>query len=193
MKLRDFFRLHFDLNTIVVLLVVIFLIHRPATNWLLGLIGQVSSIEALPDWIRTFVFSVGANLVSAIVIALIVFGWVRTSRKTMAVGRFKAYDTSSGKKADWGEVRLSYNLFSTRIVGVLSNQDVSLRLEASFDRELYLRGHYAETGNIARRRLGAFLLCLDGEGNTYTGAFAFVDPAEPNSTPKTGTVRWERL
>jgi len=190
---RKFIRIHLDIPTIVLVSVVVLFVYRPLAAWLFSLVGWVESEVQFPAWVGSVAQGIVANLVSAAVIVPIAIWILRIRSKAAAAGRFKAFDMTSGSAESWGEVFLSYNLFSTKIRGTLTHNDIVMRLEAVLDKDQYLRGHYSEQSNVARRRLGAFLLLLNGEGDGYRGPFVFVDPADESATPKTGSVEWKRV
>lgn len=192
-RIKQLLRIHLDIPTIVLLAVGFLFIHRPLCTWLLSVLGWLDAQTQFPQWASTLAQGVAANILSATIVVPIAVWILRIRHNAAAAGRFKAVDVTNGKNEEWGEVVLSYNLFTTKIRGTLTHKDIVMRLDAVFDRYQYLRGHYTEESNIARRRLGAFLLRLSGDGDGYRGPFVFVDPVDENDTPKTGSVEWRRI
>lgn len=191
--IKKFLRIHLDIPAIVLIAVGFLLVYRPLAEWLFSIVGWADTQIQFPLWAGPLAQSVVANLLSAAVVVPIAVWILRIRSKAAAAGRFKAFVVTDGREDDWGEVVLSYNIFSTKVQGTLTHNDIVMHLEAVFDKDQYLRGHYSEQSNLARRRLGAFLLLLTGEGDGYRGPFVFVDPADENATPKTGLVRWQRV
>ncbi len=191
--IKKLFHLHVDIPTAVLLLLGFLLVHRPLAKWIFSVIGFADTKLHPPDWVGPLVQSIFANLISAVIIIPVVFWMLRIRSKAAAAGRFNAYDLTNGTKRAWGEVALTYNLFSNRVKGTITHNSIVLQLEAVFERGQYLRGHYIEKSNAARRRMGSFLLLLTGEADAYEGPFVFVDPQDQNAIPQTGSVRWERI
>ena len=191
--LRQLIYVHIDIPTILVLLFIVLLVHRPLEKKFFETLGWADDTFTFPVWFKDVWLGVLANVLAALIIVPVVFWLLRVRARAAVCGRFTAFDTTSGQAKEWGSVTLTYNIFSRRVRGTLTYNDVELTLDAIFDKAQYLRGHYAETSNEARRRLGAFLLSLTGEGNVYEGPFVFVDPEDNNVKPQTGTVRWERM
>lgn len=193
--IRSLFRLYIDLPSIIVLLVIISFVYRPILGFFFGSLEILDAELHFPPWMGELGLAMLANVLSAIVIAVpIVFflGW----RRTAAVcGTFEAYVLGDdNSKERWGKVTLRYNLISNKIRGRLVDdiRDTELALDAVFDRGQYLRGHYIELKRLQRRRLGAFLLLLGGDGDTYEGPYVFVSP-DTDMLPNIGRVRWERV
>jgi hypothetical protein len=191
--MRRFLRIHVDLPTLIVALVVLLFVHRPLQKAFFDLIGWVDTQYNLPDWCGTMGIAIVANVLALLLLGTIGFALFRIGSKAAIVGVFKAYDLTRGAREEWGTVRLTYNIFSRKIRGSITHNDIELTLEGVFDKGQYLRGHYWEAGNPARRRLGAFLLQLSGEGDSYEGSFAFVGPTTNNLTPSSGRVLWKKV
>ena len=148
----------------------------------------------MPAWVSNLLQNICANIVSAIIVIPLVFWIFKVRGKVAGVGKFKAFVVKAdGTEQAWGDVRLSYNLLSNRIRGTITRDEIVIDLEGQFDRSQYLRGHYIESSNAARRRLGAFLYILSGDSTTYTGPFAFVDPDDKNNVPQTAVGKWVRV
>lgn len=191
-RIRGYLNLHVDLPTIVVALLIVLLFHRPFLAGVFALTDFIGSKVEFPVWVDDLVVGIAANILSAFIVIPIVFWVFRLNAKSELCGRFKAYDIVKNEEVYWGDVVLTYNIFSNQIRGCLSSKkhDADIHLEAVFERGEYLRGHYVEKKKTTRRRMGAFLLMLDGEGNTYSGPYVFVDPNNSNYQPKEGRVKW---
>ena len=193
---RSRFRLYFDLPSTIIILVILSFVYRPILGFFFRFLEKTDAELQLPVWVGDFGLAMLANLLSAIVIAffvLLVLGWRRISA---VCGTFDAYDLKDDNaKEPWGKVTIRYNLLSNKIRGSLidDTRDTEIVLDAVFDRGQYLRGHYVERNNLQRRRLGAFLLLLGGDGDSYEGPYVFVDPHDTSMVPKTGRSRWERV
>ena len=192
-KIKKILMVHIDLPTIIMISVIVLVIHRPLASFIFTRVAWLSERLDLPIWIGPILQGVSANIITALIVGPFLYFFFRNGIKSQTVGKFSAYDISDGKRTEWGTVHLTYNLFSNRIIGKIVHNDIILKLEASFDKGDYLRGHYNEESNRARRRLGAFLLQLNGQTDKYIGPFVFVDPEDDNIKPKSGTVEWERL
>jgi len=108
---------------------------------------------------------------------------------------FQSFLTTQGLNESWGIVTLSYEPLQEtsdgyRIRVQLQNKDITLKGEAAVYKEQYLVGFYREVSKVSRRRAGAFMLELDGEGD-YFGKFLYIDP--DTRTPSMGTVKWLRI
>ncbi len=191
-RMRGYFNLHVDLPATVAILLIVLLFHRPFLGGVFAFADFMGGKMELPAWLDDLVIGIVANILSAIIVIPIVFWVFRLNAKSELCGKFKAYDIVEDEEQYWGDVVLTYNIFSNRIRGRLSStgHDADIRIEAVFERGEYLRGHYVEKWKTTRRRMGAFLLMLDGEGDTYSGPYVFVDPRDANYQPKEGRAKW---
>ena len=190
--LKSYLNLHIDLSTVVVILLIIFLFNRLFLQVVLASIDFMGSKIEFPPWLYDISVGFLANILALLFVAYLVFWIFRLRTKSALCGKFKAYDIVDDKENYWGDVSLTYNIFSNRIRGCLrSNEyDADIIIEAVFERGEYLRGHYIEKKKLTRRRMGAFLLMLDGEGDSYSGSYVFVDPYKLNFLPQTGKAKW---
>jgi hypothetical protein len=189
-----YLRCHIDISTFVVAVLVLSFLWRPLYVYITTFVGvAATAMPPMPTWVENLLQNILANIVSAAIIIPPFFWILRVREKSAAAGRFNAFVTTQGVEEAWGEVRLSYNLLSNRIKGNIRHGEVIIDIEAQFDRSQYLRGHYIDRSNAARRRLGAFLYLLSGDSDTYSGPFVYVDPDDNNNTPRNGTVKWVRV
>jgi len=191
-RLRGYLNLHIDLPTIVIVLLIVAIFYRPLLSGVFAFAGFVETKTELPPWVSDLVIGIVVNIISAIIIVPLAFWIFRLRAKSELCGNFKAYDIVNGQERYWGKIHLTYNIFSNRVCGCLSSDhfDADIRIEGVFERGEYLRGHYVERRRSTRRRMGAFLLMLDGEGESYSGPYVFVDPAESNFLPREGRAKW---
>jgi len=191
-QIRGYFNLHIDLPTIVVILLIVLLIYQPLFNELFDFIGFIGSKTESPKWLNDIFIGIVSNIISAFIVVPTVFWMFQLQAKAALCGKFKTYEIVDGNENYWGDVELTYNIFSNRIHGRASSNeyDSDVQIEAVFERGEYLRGHYVEKKKSTRRRMGAFLLMLDGEGSSYSGPYVYVDPKDSNYHPKEGQVRW---
>ena len=126
--------------------------------------------------------------------------YFRTRTKPFFAGKFVAYEVikisdSEEESKAWGDLRLTYNVFSRRLKGILKSTDgkVCIQLQGEFDKERYFRGTYIEKDKPSRLRLGAFLMLLDSEGDNYIGVFLHVSPTTNLDKPELGYARWEKV
>ena len=189
---RSYLNLHIDLQTVVVVLLIVVLFNRPFVHGVFTVATFVGEKTELPSWVNAIFLGVVADFLSAFIVGLVVFWAFRIKRKSALCGKFKAYDIVEGEEVYWGDVSLTYNIFSNRIRGRLfsDKHDADICIEAVFERGEYLRGHYVEKNRLTRRRMGAFLLMLDGEGESYSGRYVFVDPCDANFLPREGRAKW---
>lgn len=190
-RIAKFFRFFVDIPTVVIVAVLVLYVHRPLANLFLEKLGPLQKEIGFAGTAYAFIEAVLVNAVTGLILGTVAYWLFRMHRRSDTVGRFKAFDLSNDEKKDWGEVTLKYNLFSSRMIGVMVHDDKRLKLDGKLDRDQYFHGHYWEIGNRARRRLGAFLLELSGDATKYQGRFVFVDP--DHREPQKGQVVWERI
>ena len=191
-KIKRWLNLHFDISSLVIILLLVSLVYRPLLNFLFLTSTNLTPKLTVPEWVEHILLKVLCEIIAAAIILPLVFYLFRVSSKSMLTGKFTAFDIIDGKDTEWGTVTLTYNMFSNRIKGVLTSVsgDADLHIDAAFERGSYLRGHYIEKKKLTSRRMGAFLLMLDGEGDNYSGSYVFVDPDEANGIPKEGKAKW---
>jgi hypothetical protein len=191
--IKNIWRAHIDVAGAVYVLLIVTIFYRPLLSKLAPWISAASANQSIPQWVKDLVPNVVGELVAAGIIALIIYWVFRIRAKASIVGEFDAYDLADGKEKAWGTVTLTFNPFTQQIRGLLvsAEHDATLILEGIFERGQFLRGHYAESSKLGVRRQGAFLLELLGDGNTYEGAYVFVDPGDAKA-PESGKVRWKR-
>ncbi len=139
------------------------------------------------------VFGIVTSAITALVLAavgFVVFKWVK---KSDVAGTFDAFDVGENGDVPWGKITLRYNPFSNSMRGTVTHGDTELQVDAKLFREQYLRGHYVEISNLARRRFGAFMMSLDGDGKSFEGKYVFVSPSDGYHVPSCGDVRWDRV
>lgn len=192
-NLKKILQLHIDIPSIVVMGCVFLVVWQPLARSAIEWLGIVQKQIDPPIWVGDFFLGIMVNLVSAVIIVPFLFWVFGVANKSDLVGKFKAFDLTGDAEEEWGDVSLTYNLLSNRIKGTLTKDDLSLALEAYLEKGQYLRGHYIEQTNFARRRIGAFLLQLNGSADRYQGKFVFVDPDDQAATPQTGDILWVRV
>lgn len=193
-EIEGYCRLHIDLNTIVIILLIILIFHRAFLGFVFSSVSFIETKFTIPEWIPGFLIGTLSNFISALILIPIIFWVFRISYKSKLCGKFKAFDIINGKEEFWGNLKLTYNIFSNRIRGRMRSDkhDADIIIDAIFERGEYLRGYYIEQKKVNRRRMGAFLLILDGSGDSYSGSYVFVDPKSNNIIPQEGKVKWVR-
>jgi len=200
LRFRDYFRIHIDISSIVIILLVILIGYRSVANYLFHWVDWISKEIKWPTWFGEFSLNFFSDVISAIVLiylGYLILGW---KKKPYFAGKFKAFEIVKDKKGnetetEWGILILSYNIFLSRLKGVLKSKDgtVCIELNGSFDKERYFRGTYIEKDKPSRLRLGAFLMLLDANGDNYKGSFMHVSPTTAIDEPELGFARWEKI
>lgn len=205
-KIVSYFRLHFSLSSIVVLLLIGNLIYTPLASFIKLQANNAAALQGAKEVLKDFGINILSDIIATGIIGLIIFFIFKIKYKSSLSGHFTAFDikvvettrdgvvTKSEERTPWGEVILTHNLFTNEFRGRLTNTDknVEIELSAKFERSEYLRGSYIESTSETRRRIGAFLLKLDGNGKNFIGSFVFVDPDDRNYTPQSGRAEWIR-
>lgn len=197
MSLKEFFLVHFDLPTAIILIIIFGWVCWRGLKSILDFCGfskpkifnYISKSELIKD--------VVINLTSIAIIAVFGYFLYQLKSKTYYVGEFTAFENSEDtryKEVEWGTVVLTYNLFSNNIRGILKSYqgDIVIEIDASLEREIYLKGTYKEVSKLSRLRLGAFLMKLDSNGDSYNGDFLLISPFNNADSIKKGDVRWVR-
>jgi hypothetical protein len=199
LKLKDYFRVHIDIPTIIIVLLCILIGYRQLANFTFhGIIFLTQKIE-FPAWFKDVSINVLSEFIAAAILIFLGYLYFRTKRKPFFAGNFTAYEITKNAGADvkteWGTLRLTYNIFSKRIKGVLRSTDgkTSIHLDGQFDKERYLSGTYIEKEKPSRLRLGAFLMLLEGDGDNYEGTFIHVSPLTGFDKPELGHAKWEKI
>jgi hypothetical protein len=194
-KIKRLLRIHLDIPSAVIILLIISLFFRPLLNFLFNVSSNFLQEVKFSPWFEIISLKVVCEMIAAMIIIPLILYFFRLSTKSMLVGKFNAFDIVGTNENVWGIVTLSYNMFSNKIRGTLTStsDDSEILIEAIFDRGSYLRGHYIEKKKLSRRRMGAFLLTLDGEGDNYSGPYVFIDPADGNDIPKQGKAKWVKI
>jgi hypothetical protein len=188
------FRLHIDLPTVPIVLLLATLVYRPLLFLAIPALENVATEFGFHPSVAAFLRDFFANLAAGLILLVLGYWAFNVKLKSAYAGEFLAYDIKKGQEEEWGRVRLTYNLFSRRIRGLLHNdaRNVDIEIDGMFERGQYIRGTYIERGRVARRRLGAFLMMLQGEGDEYRGKYVYVDPEEGHHVPSRGEAKWVR-
>jgi hypothetical protein len=190
------FRFYIGIPAAAIYLFGFSLFWRPLAQFIFGVAEWAKSFQ-LPPWVNDFALSIAANVASALIIATLIFLFLRNRRLQSIAGSFNAIDISDpAKPVPWGKVTLRYELLPTGLFQPqfrcsLVNQVEGIELQGSaiWTKDQYLIGHYQEVGNLARRRAGAFAMQLDGNGDAFTGRFVYIDPKSRD--PEVGAAKWE--
>jgi len=190
--IKKFFNIHFDLPAIIIVLLIISLFYRRIVYIIFSFIEFLETNLPLPAWGQNIWKDVSVEIFSAVLIAFFIFVIFKIKTKSSLVGDFEAYVISDGGERLWGDVKTTYNPFSNRIKGMLyeKNGDAVIAIDGIFDKGQYLRGYYTEKKKTVRRRMGAFLFTLSGEGDTYRGPYVYVDPE--TDKPQVCEAKWVR-
>lgn len=206
MKLGRYLRLHFDISSITIILFIIYLIYQPVAAFVKYQALNIPTLKGSQETLSGFIVNILSDLVAAGIIGLSAYLIFKLAYKSSLTGTFTAFDIfpevkgndgnkiSDERREEWGTVTLTYNLFTNELCGTLISKagDIEIKLEAKFERGQYLRGHYIEAQTHVRRRAGAFLLMIDGEGKNFEGNYVFVDPHAGNHMPQSGQAIWVR-
>jgi hypothetical protein len=199
-KIR-FFQFYFDLPSISIILLIIIAIYRPGKDLIKVWLSDIPVYSGFKQILQDFSLNIFSDLIAASLIGLAVFFIFKLKFKSQISGKYKAYDIktdNNGKienKTEWGDLDLAFNLFTNRFRGKMTKKDgnVQLVIEASLEKETYLRGTYIEWGNRTTRRAGGFLMMLEGTNAIIKGKYAFVDPDTENIYPQFGEALWEKI
>lgn len=191
------FRIHIGISSAITFLVIILLVY----NYLLkDLI--ITSFSFVSNWYDSTSF--GHSLILGIIaslLAVLIFGFVGVFllswySKMMLTGEYDAFDIDEKNvSTPWGKATIKYYPLSTATHHTavkirLKHDDVVMEGDGLIIDNLYLIGHYTDTGKPERRRSGSFIFKLRGGGNIWDGRFVYVDPSV--STPSEGRARWEK-
>lgn len=168
---------------------------RPVANWLLGAGTALTGNVDVPEWLSALVVNVFASAAAALLVGLPIWLWLRSKKLGSFAKTYLAlnFDEATGEWEEWGELTLKYELapshnFQPHFKCRLVNGNVVLQGTATLTQDQYLAGHYKEKSNHLRRRTGAFLMHLNGDGDQFEGTYSFVDPR--THLPKSGRARW---
>jgi len=185
------FRFYIGIPALALYIFVFALFWRPLAERIFGVAEYLKKLP-WPNWVPEMGFGILANLLSAVVIAFIVWIVLWNRRLRSVAGTYRATDVSTPEKpVAWGNVVLRYELLPTGLFQpqfrcrLTNTEGVVLEGCAIWTKDQYLVGHYQEVGNLARRRAGAFVMQLDGGGSTFNGKFVFIDPSVRD--PRQGT------
>jgi hypothetical protein len=189
------FRLHVDLPSVVIVLLLVTLVYRPLLNVAIPTLESTGTELGFPPSVIAFLRDFFANLTAGAIVLVVGYWIFDIKLKSAYAGEFLAFDIKKGHEEEWGRIRLTYNLFSRRIRGLLHNEaiKVDIEIDGVFERGQYIRGTYIERGRVERRRMGAFLMMLQGEGDEYRGKYVYVDPEEGHDIPTRGEAKWVRI
>jgi hypothetical protein len=189
-------RFYVGIPALVIYIFVFALFWRPLAVYIFGVAEYLKTLP-VPTWVPEMGFNILANVLSAIVIAIVVWFALLNRRLQSIAGTYSASDiTSASTPVTWGSVTLRYELLPTGLFQpqfrcrLKTADGVVLEGCAVWTKDQYLVGHYQEVGHLARRRAGAFVMQLDGGGSTFTGKFAYIDPNTRD--PAVGEAKWER-
>jgi hypothetical protein len=195
-NLRRFFRLHIDISTVLILAVIFLVFYRPLLNLIFKGMSFASAELHPGEAVREILLKVISEIITISIVFPVLVYFFKINTRALLSGKFTAFDIdTSGSEVEWGTVTLTYNLFSNKIRGSLVPKTAGneIEIEAVFERSRFLCGYYVDKKTSTRRRLGGFLLMLDGEGSNYTGQYVFVDPQDANDSPKTGKATWKKI
>ena len=200
LKFRDYLRIHIDIPTVVIILLFVLIVYRQVTNFIFQSITFLTQEIKFPSWTKDISLNVISEFVAVVIFLFLGYLYFRLKSKPFFAGEFIAYEITktlgqADTKTEWGNLKLTYNIFSKRIKGILRSNDgqVCIQLEGEFDKERYFRGTYIEKDKPSRLRLGAFLMLLDSNGDNYEGAFMHVSPTTKIDTPEPGHAIWEKV
>jgi hypothetical protein len=189
-------RFYLGLPAVIIYLGLFAMLWRPLANHLFQGLDFVKQEVVPPNWLPELAQNVISDIIAVTIIGVVYLAILRQKRLSNICGRFHAFETTGGAKEAWGTVTLSYELlpsglFDPQLRCRLEHNDIILIGQATITNDQYLCGHYRETSNLARRRVGAFLLRLAGDGDSFNGTFVFLDPK--TEIPTNGTISWERI
>jgi len=199
-KLRDYLRIHIDIPNIIIILLCVLILYPTLSNWAFSGIEWISKKVTTPSWWGEVGVNVLSEFIAFALLAFLGYLIVLFSRKPYYAGKFKTFEVTkkagqSDTEVEWGELRLSYNLFTKRLKGVMRSLDqkVCIELNGVFEKERYFRGTYIEKDKPSRLRLGAFLMQMQLDGDNYEGAFIHFSPTTGLIEPELGYAKWEKL
>lgn len=200
LKIKDYFRIHFDFPTLTVILLLILICIRPFTVLFFKFVQIITIKINIPQWAKDVCINVSSEIIGAVIIALLVFLYLKLTSKPYFAGEFKAYEKvinedKSEVYEEWGTIILTYNILFRSMKGILLKSDgtVNLKLVGEIDKERYFKGTYNQQGKPSALRLGSFLMLIDSDGDNYEGMFLHFSPTTAITQPKIGYAKWVRI
>jgi hypothetical protein len=200
LKLKDYFRIHFDIPSLTVILLIILIIYRPAAILFLKFVQVITRKIDIPQWVKDVVINVSSEIIGALIIALIIFLYLKLTSKPFFAGKYKAYEKiekDGGVEVfeEWGTINLTYNIFFKSMKGTLVSTDgsVKFKLSGEIDKERYFKGTYIQQDKPSALRLGAFLMLVNPYGESYEGMFLHFSPTTTITQPEKGFAKWVRI
>ncbi len=199
LKFRDYLRVHIDLTTIVIVLLIVAIFYRPLLGYLFNFIEFTNQKITFPVWVRDFLINIGSEILALLFITFMIFIFIKLKSKPYYAGSFTAYEIIKEKgkpnvQNEWGSLYLTYNIFTKRVKGILTHNasPITIKIDGVFEKERYLRGSYIEKNKPSRLRLGAFIMLLDVEGDDYIGEFLHFSPTTGFEDIGLGEAKWVR-
>lgn len=198
-KIRDYFRLHIDIPTIVIILLIVAIVYRPFANFLFSRIGIASQIIKAPAWAKDIILNVISEFIAAFLLVVVGYIYIKYNSHPYFAGSFTAFAVTKiqgqpDDEEEWGDLRLTYNIFSKKIKGELKSKagDARLKIDGEFDKERYLRGTYIDADKPSSLRLGAFIMLLNKNGDDYEGMYIALSPLTDSEQPEMAYAKWKR-
>ena len=191
---------HFGINSVVGWLLVIGVSAYFLNDPLRGLYQIALNLNAPATAGGELLINVAAGVFSALMTVALVWLLLQIRFKLRRVGKYQAFAIGEdGREIDWGTVTISYY----PLAGETQHTQVSLYLENATNRRrlrgsgiiidnTYLAAYYTQVGHEEERRSGALLYKISGDGKTWEGRYAFVDPSDASEIPDVGRARWKR-
>lgn len=196
-KFKDYLKVHIDIPSLIVILLILFIFWRKLTIIIFNSCEFIYQEVNPPEWVKNIGLGIVSNILSAAILIFIGYLYFKLKTKPFFAGNFTAYEITKNTGAadtetEWGNLTLTYNIFSKRIKGILRSKDnqVCITLSGEFDKDRYLRGTYIEKDNPSRLRLGAFLMLLSPNGDNYEGSFMHLSPSTGFDKPELGFAKW---
>lgn len=195
MRMKRFLFLHLDVPSMLLLVLVASMFYRPIANVLFGWSQLLVQSVRLPAWAASLVSNITASIITIILVAIAGIAFFRWRYKSEIAGKYKACIVKeNGDKEDWGQVVVTYNLLNNTFRTSLRRDDLVVNGHATLVGQRHLVGTYLEASKLTRRRFGAFLYSLSGEGNCFTGKILCFDPKNPTlDEPGVENVVWEQV
>lgn len=188
-------RFFVDLPSFVILVALAALFWKPVAGAVFSGVSWVNRTVEPPAWVGSLLLGILGNIIAAAVIGAVLYWLFKKATLNQVCGTFEAFDIRNGESERWGKLTLRHQLvpltrLAPRLRFELVNEDVTVLGEGLLTREQHFIGFYREVSKLARRRMGAFFMTLDGSGDAYDGEYVYLDPT--TNTPTRGTARWVR-
>jgi hypothetical protein len=189
------FRIHIDLPSWVVFLGLVVFFRRQLLDELLLPAATVLSKKTSGTIGEAIAVNVGSSILAAVLLGGLGLLAIHHLKRVHLTGKFTATVAQNGAQVPWGNAKILCSPVAPDRNGVpvwlsLKHDDIDLRGQGLLIDNRVLVGHYSEVGRPERRRCGVFLYELDGNGQTWSGTFLYLDPN--TSVPSQGSARWTR-